>query len=372
MTDKEATKAKIERVLGDELRRSVKSNDRVFIFFAGHGQTESLPEGGQEGYLIPVDGDGDHLFSTCISMTTVRGFSDRLEAKHVFYAIDACYSGMALTRSGSMRGGDRLYLDRVARFRARQIVTAGRAGEQVVERGGHGIFTLAILMALDGNADKYAPFGILTGTELGTYLTSTVGTESRAAQTPQFGRLSAGEGEFLFYLPGYVPDERPESKAKDGRASLGHLKVNVTVPGSEVFVDGRSRGTANPGEPLDIPDAGLGLVAVKVVADGHETLEREYDLQPGTWTMIELAPQSNIERREDFGISQWEDIVEVDEFFIHQHEVTNTQFAAFLNARGNQREGGQPWIRLDDRSGIQKTNNGFEVKMLHDPHPLSR
>lgn len=147
-------------MLGDELRRSVKSNDRVFIFFAGHGQTESLPEGGQEGYLIPVDGDGDHLFSTCISMTTVRGFSDRLEAKHVFYAIDACYSGMALTRSGSMRGGDRLYLDRVARFRARQIVTAGRAGEQVVERGGHGIFTLALLMALDGNADKYAPFGI--------------------------------------------------------------------------------------------------------------------------------------------------------------------------------------------------------------------
>lgn len=144
----------------------------------------------------------------------------------------------------------------------------------------------------------------------------------------------------------------------------------MTVPGSEVFVDGRSRGTANPGEPLDIPDAGLGLVAVKVVADGHETLEREYDLQPGTWTMIELAPQSNIERREDFGISQWEDIVEVDEFFIHQHEVTNTQFAAFLNARGNQREGGQPWIRLDDRSGIQKTNNGFEVKMLHDPHPV--
>ena len=69
-------------------------------------------------------------------------------------------------------------------------------------------------------------------------------------------------------------------------------------------------------------------------------------------------------------MSQWEDIVKADDFYINKYEVTNLQFTAFLNAKGNQREGGQPWIRLDDRSGIEKTDDGFEVKVLYDPHPV--
>ena len=50
LTDGEATKDRIELILGDELRRKVGEDDRVFIYFAGHGQTEDLPGGKQEGY----------------------------------------------------------------------------------------------------------------------------------------------------------------------------------------------------------------------------------------------------------------------------------------------------------------------------------
>lgn len=48
LTDAQATKNQIERVLGDELRRKVGKDDRVFIYFAGHGQTEDLPGGKAE------------------------------------------------------------------------------------------------------------------------------------------------------------------------------------------------------------------------------------------------------------------------------------------------------------------------------------
>ena len=201
LTDGQATKDRIELILGDELRRKMGKNDRVFIYFAGHGQTEDLPGGKQEGYIVPVDGDKSNLFSTCISMTSVRQFSQRMAAKHVFYAIDACYSGLALMRAGELDTKDRQYLRKVARFPARQLVTAGSAGEQVIESGGHGAFTRTLLIALDGSADKYPPFGVLTGSELGNYLQPTVSIETNNEQTPQFGRLAAGEGEFMFVLP---------------------------------------------------------------------------------------------------------------------------------------------------------------------------
>ncbi|MBI1725255.1 MAG: caspase family protein, partial [Candidatus Tectomicrobia bacterium] len=56
--DRQATKRAIERLLGDQMRRLVSPNDRLFVFFAGHGKDE---EG--EGYLIPYDADPENLYS---------------------------------------------------------------------------------------------------------------------------------------------------------------------------------------------------------------------------------------------------------------------------------------------------------------------
>jgi formylglycine-generating enzyme required for sulfatase activity len=212
----QATKERIEQLLGDELLRKVGQNDRLFIYFAGHGQTEDLPGERKEGYIVPVDGDRENPFSTAVSMSSVRQFSERIAAKHVFYAIDACYSGMALMRSGGMDMRDQQYLQKVARFPARQLLTAGSAGEQVVEDGGHGIFTKNLLLALEGNADKFPPFGVLTGSELGSYLQPVVSMETDNRQTPQFGRLAGGEGEFIFVLE---PEETERAPGEDQRVN---------------------------------------------------------------------------------------------------------------------------------------------------------
>src|SRR5262245_30358531 len=55
--DTEATKARIEGIVGDDLRHKVRANDRVLVFFAGHGKTDRRRSGEPEGYLLPVDGD---------------------------------------------------------------------------------------------------------------------------------------------------------------------------------------------------------------------------------------------------------------------------------------------------------------------------
>jgi tetratricopeptide (TPR) repeat protein len=196
--DKEATQRRILTELFHELPKQVGRNDRVLFYFAGHGQTEDLPNGGKKGYIIPVDADTSNFSSSAISMEQIRSLSSRIPAKHILYVMDSCYSGLGLSRSYGVSTSISGYLRKVASMRVIQIVTAGGKGEQVQEKEGHGLFTTYFLRALEGEADINND-KVVTGTELGAYLRPRVSDASRNAQTPLFGRLE-GEGEFLFFI----------------------------------------------------------------------------------------------------------------------------------------------------------------------------
>ncbi len=61
-------------------------------------------------------------------------------------------------------------------------------------------------------------------------------------------------------------------------------------------------------------------------------------------------------------------------FFIDKYPVTNVQFFAFLNARGNQREGKAEWINLEgieeERCRIRKDSDRFVVEPAFEEHPV--
>ncbi|MDH3885751.1 MAG: caspase family protein [Desulfobacterales bacterium] len=196
--NKEATQRRILTELFDRLPKMVDRNDRVLFYFAGHGQTEDLRGGGKKGYIIPADAETDSYASTAVSMEQIRSLSSRIAAKHIFYVMDCCYSGLGLNRSAGVWPGISDYLRKVSAMRVVQIITAGGQGEQVQEREGHGLFTTYFLKAIAGEADLDKD-NVVTGTELGAYLRPTVSNASRQAQTPLFGRL-AGDGEFLFFV----------------------------------------------------------------------------------------------------------------------------------------------------------------------------
>ncbi|MDP7384602.1 MAG: SH3 domain-containing protein, partial [Nitrospinota bacterium] len=63
LEDERATGLAVRRAF-DHLRLNTKPEDRVFIFFAGHGTTLDLPSGGRMGYLIPVEGTVEALLAT--------------------------------------------------------------------------------------------------------------------------------------------------------------------------------------------------------------------------------------------------------------------------------------------------------------------
>jgi hypothetical protein len=196
--DKDATQRRILTELFHELPQKVGRNDRVLFYFAGHGQTEDLPNGGKKGYIIPFDADTLSYAATAISMEQIRSLSSRIPAKHILYVMDSCYSGLGLSRSYGVSPKVGGYVRKVASMRVVQIVTAGGKGEQVQEREGHGLFTTYFLRALEGEADINMD-GVVTGTELGAYLRPKVSDASQQAQTPLYGRLE-GEGEFLFFV----------------------------------------------------------------------------------------------------------------------------------------------------------------------------
>jgi hypothetical protein len=196
--DKAATQRRILTELFHRLPEKVNRNDRVLFYFAGHGQTEDLSGGGKKGYIIPVDAETDSYASSAVSMAQIRSLSSRIAAKHIFYVMDCCYSGLGLNRSAGVWPGISDYLRKVSAMRVVQIITAGGQGEQVQERAGHGLFTSYFLEAIEGKADMNRD-NVVTGTELGAYLRPTVSNASRQMQTPLFGRLE-GEGEFLFFV----------------------------------------------------------------------------------------------------------------------------------------------------------------------------
>jgi len=200
--DGDATRANILRTLNDKLTDSkrVKRDDRVLVFFAGHGSTRKLASGRDVGYIIPVDASLDDLAADAISMPQLQEVAEALSAKHVLFMVDACYSGLGLTRGGGPRGSKNFLSDNARRI-GRQMITAGGADQQVADDGpgGHSVFTWTVLQALSGKADLNGD-GVITSTELAAYVAPAVSAIAR--QTPAFGSLPGSEGgEFVFALP---------------------------------------------------------------------------------------------------------------------------------------------------------------------------
>jgi peptidoglycan/xylan/chitin deacetylase (PgdA/CDA1 family)/uncharacterized caspase-like protein len=201
LLDQDATRQSILSLLGDKLANTdmVKHDDRVFVFFAGHGATRKLPSGRDLGYIIPVDAGLTSFEGQAISMTNFQDISEAIPAKHVFFVMDSCYSGLALTRGGAISFSQN-YLQEISKREARQMFTAGGADQQVADTGpnGHSVFTWALLQGLDGRADMNGD-GAITATELAAYVAPAVSGLSH--QTPAFGNLEGSEGgDFIFEL----------------------------------------------------------------------------------------------------------------------------------------------------------------------------
>ena len=232
-----ATRAGILAAFNERLAHAgLKKNDRLFVFFAGHGATRQLSSGRDLGYLVPVDSDPARFATDAIPMTELQNIAESITAKHALFVMDACYSGLGLTRgAGSVN-----FLRDNAKRLGRQMLTAGGADQLVADGGpnGHSVFTWAFLQGLGGKGDLNGD-GIITATELAAYVAPAVAAASR--QTPAFGSLPGSEGgDFVFELPAEAEFLSAESKqlptetiALNTRLDAGQGPQSAPAPGEK-------------------------------------------------------------------------------------------------------------------------------------------
>ena len=213
------------------ITKNANENDRVVIFFAGHGETMDLPEGGEMGYLMPVDGDRNDLYLSSIGMDELKKISLMSKAKHVLYLVDACYGGIAAIGSRGLEPETTPnYIEKITKDKSRQIITAGGRGEKVIEKPewGHSAFTLNLNRGLKNGRADYNADGYITANELGLFLKEKVTIDSDNVQTPQYGRMTSHEGEFVFiYSENTIINQQAENNTDNGKMDLILDKLNT-------------------------------------------------------------------------------------------------------------------------------------------------
>lgn len=194
----DALKARIEKFISDY---GFSPNNRLLIYFAGHGHTMKASDGRDLGYIIPIDTplpEKDELGfrRKAISMDTVQNYARMIESKHALFIFDSCFSGKLISRSNSVVPP---VIKEDVTYPVRQFITAGAANQPVPDDS---IFRKAFVRGLEGEADVNGD-GYITGSELASYLKEKVTNASERMQTPQYGKIrdiDLERGDFVFSL----------------------------------------------------------------------------------------------------------------------------------------------------------------------------
>jgi hypothetical protein len=211
------------------LCRKAEENDRVVVFYAGHGHT--VPAYGREaGFLVPIEGRVDDT-STLLPWDDLVHTSRMIRAKHLLFIMDACYGGLLGMRAVAP-GNVRFVRDMLSRY-SRQFLTAGLADEVVADSGGprngHSVFTGHLLDALDGA--RQARDGVVSANAVMAQVYDRVTKDHCSQQTPHYGFL-AGDGDFFFSHPRV--ETSPDSPKEDADV-LVEVPPDLTAP-AEVVV----------------------------------------------------------------------------------------------------------------------------------------
>ena len=205
-------------------------NDRIVFFYAGHGHTMSGKRG-EIGFLVPHEGNISQL-SSLVSWSEITKNAELIDAKHMLFIMDACYGGLALTRT-SPPGSMRFLKDMLLRY-SRQVLTAGKANEVVSDSGGplagHSVFTGHLLEALKGKASSEE--GIMTANGVMAYVYEKVARDKDSHQTPHYGFID-GDGDLIFRAPILNEPSREEEKDED---------ILISVPSTMPMTEAESLG----------------------------------------------------------------------------------------------------------------------------------
>lgn len=265
-----ATLANLKQELEVWLPSVAKDDDRVLIYFAGHGFVY-----GERAYLAPYDMDPANISVTGYSMDTLGSVvGTRIKGKWKVLLTDSCHSGAITPEDGKKINASLLDLNK-----SLFSLTASRDRERSFESkdwgGGHGIFTYYVVKGLEGEADENKD-GLVTADELAEYVRRNVREVTSGQQNPTSDRGSFDPNMLLAYQPNGLRTGNPPPPKNGG------FVIEANMDGVEIFVDGKSMGVVNKGNPLRLPGLAPGVHTVQGVKMGYEPDgPREETVYPG-------------------------------------------------------------------------------------------
>lgn len=194
LLDAKASRTAIMKEL-NELKNRLNPEDRLLIYYAGHGFNDPETE---TSYWLPVEADkGDP--TNWINAKDITDQLKRSRARQVLIVADSCYSGTmsrAVDASLAGKGTREHFLQKLMEKPSRVLIASG-GNEPVADSGGknHSIFAEVFIDALQNPSDS-----IFTAEELltGRIKESVAG---RAEQTPEYKVIrNSGHngGDFVF------------------------------------------------------------------------------------------------------------------------------------------------------------------------------
>lgn len=179
----------------------LQTNNRLLIYFAGHGFTEMGDDGRKFGYIVPVDApmpkkDLLGFRQTAVTMDEMESIARKIRSKHALFVFDSCFSGTLLN---ARRGTIPPVISIKAAQPVRQFITAGAADQEVPDES---IFRRQFVEGIGGEADWNGD-GYVTGIELAEFLKEKVTNYTRGSQTPLYGKIfdqALDKGDFIFIV----------------------------------------------------------------------------------------------------------------------------------------------------------------------------
>lgn len=223
----------------------------ILFYFSGHGV---LTEAG--GYLCTVDAEPDDWG---IPMDEIVTLAARPRARDVLLILDCCHSGNIASPSILQTTG---LGNPLALLRENTtIIAASHESQTAEEVGGHGLFTAAVLDALDGGAADH--MGYVTAPQIYGYVerrfsaweqrpvykTHTTGLTVVRECAPLIDRLKLQEIVVHFPTEDHKylldPEYEPEDEHGNKREPVDERKVGI----AQLFKDYRDAGLLKPSTP---------------------------------------------------------------------------------------------------------------------------
>ena len=173
LMDAEATKRNILMRFNDIAKRAGPT-DMVLFYFSGHGYRPSESE---TTYLIPYDYDMEDYETTCINFDDLSKKIQRMEANKVVVILDACHAGGVKpkgSRSAGITGIAQKFAEAFQKAEGRQLLLSSDEKEVSWETEECGVFTHFLLEGLEGKADTNPKDGVITFSEVASYVEYTV------------------------------------------------------------------------------------------------------------------------------------------------------------------------------------------------------